>query len=452
VDIVNKVYSGKGWIAVYGVGYVGLSLIATYLRKGLKVIGVDIDKQKLEAVREGRLWFNEEAIRDAIRKGIEEGRLELTINSIEASRKSLIKIVTVPVYIDWDTKKISYHALEDVSKKIAKGLKRGDLVIIESSVPPGTTEYIVKPLLERESGLRAEKDFYLAYSPERVFIGRAVKDIEENYPKVIGGTGPKSLELASRFYEKIAKKGVIKLSNTTTAEFEKLAEGIYRDVNIALANELALAAMKLGVDYYEVLRAANSQPFCHLHLPGPGVGGYCIPIYPYFMMNRVLAKGFIMELTRLARRINESMPYTVVSIIEDSRKRLRLDPTRSKVTILGVAFRGDIDDVRLSPSHDVIGLLKARGYVNIVAHDPHVKEDHILDMLGVKLSNDLESALKRSDLVVVLTRHSAYKGLKVSEIIKLTESNPLIIDTIAYLDNDINYNKYIVLGKPISIF
>ncbi len=452
MDIVNKVYSGKGWIAVYGVGYVGLSLIATYLRKGLKVIGVDIDKQKLEAVREGRLWFNEEAIRDAIRKGIEEGRLELTINSIEASRKSLIKIVTVPVYIDWDTKKISYHALEDVSKKIAKGLKRGDLVIIESSVPPGTTEYIVKPLLERESGLRAEKDFYLAYSPERVFIGRAVKDIEENYPKVIGGTGPKSLELASRFYEKIAKKGVIKLSNTTTAEFEKLAEGIYRDVNIALANELALAAMKLGVDYYEVLRAANSQPFCHLHLPGPGVGGYCIPIYPYFMMNRVLAKGFIMELTRLARRINESMPYTVVSIIEDSRKRLRLDPTRSKVTILGVAFRGDIDDVRLSPSHDVIGLLKARGYVNIVAHDPHVKEDHILDMLGVKLSNDLESALKRSDLVVVLTRHSAYKGLKVSEIIKLTESNPLIIDTIAYLDNDINYNKYIVLGKPISIF
>ena len=144
MDVVEKIYRGEGWIAVYGVGYVGLSLVATYLRRGLKVIGVDIDRQKLEAIREGRLWFNEEAIRDAIRKGIEEGRLELTINGVEASKKSLIKIVTVPVYIDWDTKKISYHALEDVSKKIAKGLKRGDLVIIESSVPPGTTEYICK--------------------------------------------------------------------------------------------------------------------------------------------------------------------------------------------------------------------------------------------------------------------------------------------------------------------
>ncbi len=451
MDAVDKVYSREGWIAVYGVGYVGLSLIAVYLRKGLKVIGVDIDRGKLEAIRRGELWFNEEAIRKAVERGLRENRLELTTDGVEASRKSVIKIITVPVYIDWVTKKISYHALEDVSKKIARGLKKGDLVIIESSVPPGTTENIVKPLLERESGLRVEEDFYLAYSPERVYVGRAVKDIEENYPKVIGGAGPKSLELASRFYEKIARKGVVKLSSTTAAEFEKLAEGIYRDVNIALANELALAAMKLGVDCYEARKAANSQPYCHLHLPGPGVGGYCIPIYPYFMMDRVFARGFIMELTRLARRINESMPYAIVSLIEDYRRRYGLEPSVSKVAVLGDAFRGDVDDTRLSPTHDIVALLHVRGYKDIVVHDPFVKSDPLLNRLGIKLTSDLGEALGGADMVVVLTRHSMYRGLKVSEIISLTSKEPIIIDAIAYLDNDIGYKKILVLGvTPLS--
>lgn len=446
-DPVEEVYSGRGWVSVYGTGYVGVSLIAVYLRHGLKVIGVDIDEKKLEKIRRGDLWFDEKAIGSAVKKGLEEGKLFLTSDGVEASRRSVIKVITVPIYIDWDTKKIDYSSLEDVSMKIGLGLKRDDLVIVESSVPPGTTRDVVKPILEESSGLKAENDFYLAHSPERVYIGRAVEDIEKNYPKVVGGVGPRSLNIASRFYERIAEKGVISLSSTTAAEFEKLAEGIYRDVNIALANELAVTAMKLGVDYYEAREAANSQPYCHLHLPGPGVGGYCIPVYPYFMMDRVLAKGYIMELTKLARRINESMPYIVVSLVEELRKKTELKPNNAKVVVLGAAFRGNIDDVRLSPTHDTVALLRARGYRDIVVHDPFVKSDPVLEELNIKLTGDLEEALKDSDVVIVATRHDKYKRLKLSEIICLSGKKPLIVDATAFIDIDTNYDKVIILGK-----
>ncbi len=444
---VEKVVEGNGWIAVYGVGYVGLSLVAVYLRKGYRVIGVDINEEKLEKIGKGELWYGEEAIREAVSKGISEGRLILTTDGVEASRKSVIKTVTVPVYVDWIKKTYSFHALRDVSEKIARGLKKHDLVIIESSVPPGTTMSIVKPILEENTGLRAEQDFYLAYSPERVYIGRAVRDIEENYPKIIGGVGPKSTEIAASFYEKIAVKGVIRMSNPTAAEFEKLAEGVYRDVNIALANELAIAAMKMGVDYYEVRKAANSQPYSHLHLPGPGVGGYCIPIYPYFLSNELLKKGYVMELTRLARRINESMPSIVALLVDEALRREGLKPKTLKAAALGLAFRGDIDDTRLSPSHDVVALLKARGFKEIIIHDPYVRRDPIIEDLGLKITSNLGEALKDSGLIVVLTRHSNYKGLKVSSILRYTGREPVIIDTVAYLDNDIDYDKIITLGK-----
>ncbi len=446
-DPVEEVRKGRGWIAVYGIGYVGLSLVAVYLRKGYRVIGVDIDRGKLEAIRRGELYYHEEEIREAVKRGFEEGRLELTLDGVEASRRSLIKIVTVPVYTDWETKEYSFHALIDVSRKIGRGLKRGDLVIIESSVPPGTTVEVVKPVIEEESGLRAEEDFYLAYSPERVYIGRAVKDIEVNYPKVIGGVGPRSLYYASKFYRDIAVKGVIEMSSTTAAEFEKLAEGVYRDVNIALANELALASMRLGIDYYEVRRAANSQPYSHLHLPGPGVGGYCIPIYPYFMYKKLLKHGYPMYLTILGRRINESMPTVVASLVASTARRNKIDPRGVKTAVLGVAFRGDIDDTRLSPSHDVIALLKIRGFKRIVAHDPYVKRDPRLEELDVELINDLDEALRGAEIVVVLTRHSIYRGLKISKIIEKTGKKPLIIDTVAYLEDDIGYDKLVVLGK-----
>ncbi len=448
-DPVERVYRGEDWVAVYGAGYVGLGLVAVYLRKGLRVIAVDIDEEKLRLIRELRISYGEPELVEAVRKGLEEERLVLTSDGVYASRNSAVKIVTVPVYIDWVTKKVSYDALVSASRSIARGLRRGDLVIIESSVPPGTTEEVVRPVLEEESGLRAEEDFYLAYSPERVYIGRLIKDVEERYPKVIGGIGPRSLEAASRFYEPIARKGVFRVSSTRTAEFEKLAEGIYRDVNIALANELALAAEALGVDFYEAREAANTQPYSHIHLPGPGVGGYCIPIYPYYMMMRVHPRGYIMELTKLGRMINEAMPLHVVRRIDEHARLNGVDKRRAKITILGAAFRGDIDDTRLSPTHDIVGLLRAHGYKNIVVHDPYVKKDPVLEDLEARLTNSLEEALAQASVVVIATRHSDYRDLPLSRIKELSRGEPVVIDTINYIKVDVEYpaNKLYILGK-----
>jgi nucleotide sugar dehydrogenase len=451
MDAVEEVKGGKGYVTVCGAGYVGLSLTAVYLRAGMKVILVDINENKLNKISQKKLNYIEKEVEEAINRALDEGRLVLTSDCTKASSSSKVIVVTVPVYFEWLTKKINYTYFKNAVESIGKGLRRGSLVIVESSVPPGTTEKVVLPLLEEASGLKGEEDFYLVYSPERIYVGRAVKDIEERYPKIIAGIGPHSSDLGRRFYKDIAKKGVIILPRPRDAEFEKLAEGVYRDVNIALANELALLAMKLGVDFYAAREAANTQPYSHIHLPGPGVGGTCIPIYPYFLMLESMKEGFIPDLILTGRRINEAMPIKVVNLIEEIATLFNFDRNKDKVAILGVAFRGDTDDTRLSPSHDVIGLLKARGFNNIVAHDPYVLNDDVLNNLGVALTQKLDEALKNAKLVVVLTRHSYYSKLSPGEIARLAGGEPLIIDIVNILKYNDKYTNLIVFGKPIII-
>ena len=446
-ESVEKVFSGEGWLAVYGAGYVGLSLAAVFLRHGIKVICVDVDEEKLSSIESGILDNVEDDIREAIRKGLGEDRLVLTSDGVEASKNSLIKTVTVPVYIDWESKDVDLAAIDSVSKDIACGLKRGDLIIYESSMPPGTTEDFVKPILEEVSGLRAGEDFFLGYSPERIYVGRAVKDIEDNYPKIVSGVDPESLDMVANFYSRIAGKGVIRLSSTTVAEFEKLIEGIYRDVNIALANELALAAMKLGIDYFEAREAANSQPYCHLHLPGPGVGGYCIPLYPYFVLRCLRERGFDMELTGLARRVNERMPSVVVGFVDDMAAKYGLEPSDVRVCVLGVAFRGETDDVRLSPSHDIISLLVRKGYNNIIVHDPYVRRDKFLEDLDVDLTDDLENAVRDAVIIIIAAGHRMYRGLRLSQILRKCRGDPIVIDTVSSIDVDVAYDRLLVLGR-----
>lgn len=446
---MDAVVSGEGRVAIYGMGYVGRALAAAFLRRGLRVIGVDVDEGKLEGIREGRIKFFERGVREAIVNGLGTGSLELTSDAVDASRRSRVKVVTVPVGFDWGSKTVRFDSFVDALTSIGEGLKAGDLVVIESSAPPGTTERVARPVLESVSGLRVEEDFLLAYSPERVYVGRALRDIEEGYPKIVAGVGPRSLDAAARLYSLIARKGVVKLSSTTAAEFEKLAEGVYRDVVIALSNELALAAQALGINYYEVREAANTQPYCHLLLPGPGVGGPCIPSYPYFLMGEAVRAGASMGLTRLARVINESMPSVVADLAHRLVIKHGLKPKDVRVAILGDAFRGDVDDPRLSPTHDVVSALLGRGYRSIVVHDPLVVRDDYLSGLGADLTNDLRGALKDSSLVIVCVRHSAYRGLKVSRIAELSGREPLIVDTVNLLDDDVNYGakgKLLVLG------
>jgi nucleotide sugar dehydrogenase len=445
VDLLRK---GELTVSIYGLGYVGLAVAATWVRAGAKVIGVDIDAFKVERLNSGAVDYLETDVVETLSAAVKTGRFSATTDGVVASIRSHVKIVTVPVFLKKSPTavEVDFSALTSAARAIGAGLKRGDLVIVESSVPPGTTEEVVKPVLEGVSGLVAEEDFYLAYSPERIMVGHALKDIEENYPKVVAGVGPKSAQEAAELYKAVAKKGVIILRNVKEAEFEKLLEGVYRDVNIALANEMAKLANAMGISFRAVRDAANSQPYSHVHKPGSGVGGSCIPVYPYFLMWVAAKYGVDLPLTRLARQINERQPEEVAFAVLRAMLKHGVNPSTAKIAILGLAFRGDIDDARESPTYGIVSTLLKLGIRpdQIVVHDHLVKKDQQLSKWGVALLHDLETAIKDADVVVVSTDHSAYR-LKASEIVSYMRT-PIVIDARGVVEPDIDIYS-IDLGK-----
>ncbi len=448
-ELVSDLKEGKITVSVYGLGHVGIPLTIAWLLAGAKVIGVDIDENKVRAINSGRSPIREPGTEEAISKFVSEGKLKAMTDGREASLKSEVKLITVPVGLD-NKKRADLSSLKAAAISIGKGLKEGDLVILESSVPPGTTRGFLKPILEEFSGLRAEKDFGLAYSPERIAEGRAIKDIVENYPKIVGGIGSESSRVASVLYSIVAKKGVILMSNDIAAELEKLIEGIYRDVNIALANEVAKLCRGLGLDFEEVRMASNSQPYCHLHKAGAGVGGYCIPVYPYFLINVAKDHGIRLKLTETGREINENMPKEVVKLISDGMNKLGLRKEATKITLLGLAFRGDIPDTRLSPTYDIVKELFRCKFGMIVVHDPVVEHDDELLKMGVKLTQNLEEAIRGADIIVLVTDHSTYKKLGASKLRKLSGKPIVVIDgrNILEVDAKAGDSLYVGIGRP----
>jgi len=378
---------------------------------------------------------------------VEIGRFKATTDLIEASRICEVKFIAVPTGIV--NGKFNGKYLEEALKAIGRGLKKGDGVCIECTVPPTTTETLAKSILEGESGLKVEEDFALAFSPERIYEGRALEDIEVRYPKIVGGIGPKSTEFFSLLYSRVAKKGVIKMSSSRAAELSKIFEGVYRDVNIALANELAILCSFYNVDFFEVRSASNSQPFCHLHKPGVGVGGPCIPVYPYFLFEQASKANLNMDLTRLARSINEDMPRRTVSLIIEFLKERGLDFSKVKVAILGLAFRGNIADSRGSPTYDIIKLLMPLG-VEIVVHDPLISADENLNSLGVSLTNSIEEAVRGVNVILIATDHDSYRHLDWNSISDLMIEPKLLFDGRGIVDlSSLPKNmNFMGIGRP----
>ncbi|MDQ1278801.1 MAG: UDP-N-acetyl-D-mannosaminuronic acid dehydrogenase [Thermoproteota archaeon] len=441
-----------GCVSVYGLGYVGLTLCAAWLRASHRVLGVDILEEKVKSLNEGSVNHSDVDVEREIVKASNSGRFKATLDGVQASRQSDVKLIAIPVGLTDNCRPILKN-LEEALKNLAQGLKGGDVVILESSVPPGTTQNLVKSLLEKVSGLKVEDDFYLAYSPERIDVGRALEDIEERYPKIVGGIGPKSSEVAGKLYRGIAKKGVTIVSSPTVAELEKLAEGVYRDVNIALANELAVLFSDMGVDYDEVAVVANSQPFCHLHKPGVGVGGACIPVYPQFLMEAAKNKGDSLDLTSLSRRINSLMPDHTAHLAMQTASKLGLK--NPNVTILGLAFRGGIDDTRLSPTYDLVNTLVKSGIEEITVNDPYVAKDKFLEELGFKLTKDLDEALKDADIAIIATDHPEYEGLSLQDFKNKTNKERIgIVDGRHMIKKWRNPPKgvaYVGIGRPFQI-
>lgn len=387
-------------VTVIGQGKIGLTLAAVFANNGYNVIGSDINQEVVNSINKGKSHIgNEPGLPELVQKAYANRSLLATTDTIDAVKNSSVILVIVPVLVDQNNE-VDYRYIDMAVENIAKGIKKGTLVVFETTIPTGDTRNRFGKKIEEISGLTMGEDFYLAYSPERVYSNRIIEDLSK-YPKVVGGLNKKSLELASAFYQKALKCQLIEVSSLETAEFSKVAECVYRDVNIALANELAKYADSLGVKMSEVIPASNSQPFSHIHYPGIGVGGHCIPIYPYFFINRGLTEG----VTPLAREVNDSMADYSLSKIEKEIGSLN----EKNVVILGLAFRENVKETTKSSALLLIEQLKEKK-ANIFINDPLFSENEISSFGVTPLSLD-DSELANMDVVILQANHDQYNHL-----------------------------------------
>ena len=439
---LNKAISDhKIILSIYGLGNVGGPITAAWLRKGAKIIGVDISKKLLQEIKQNNSHKHEPFISEVFSKSLSNGSLVLTKDGIDASKKSQIKFVAVPVALK--NKKIDLTTIESVIENISKGLKKGDSVVVCPSLPPGTCEKILLPILEKNSKLKCERDFHLIYNPERIFEGRALQDIEENYPAIVSGFGKNSLNFAKKLLKIISKKGVLPMSDIASAESEKLFEGVYRDVNIALANELSAFCNSTGTNYWEIIKAANSQPFCHLHYPGTGVGGLCIPVYPQFIINSAKKLNINTKLIEFAREFNDKMPITCA---KEALKLIKNQKTKKKkIAVLGLGFRGDVYDSRLSPTYSVVNTFLKNGF-EVSVHDPFITNDDTLPQ-NVNLSENLSKIVKNACLIFISTDHKQYGKLTKKQLV--STDNPIPIYDGRNILNKKNFNgiKLVTIGN-----
>jgi UDP-N-acetyl-D-glucosamine dehydrogenase len=403
--LLEKIQSRRARTGVVGLGYVGLPLAVELARAGFHATGIDLDERKIQAVSEGRSYIPDVATAD-VQALKAAGRLDATTDFAVVRQLDTINIC-VPTPLR-KTKDPDMSYIVSAVEAIAKHLHPGMLIVLESTTYPGTTDEVVQPLLE-ETGLKAGVDFFLAFSPERVDPGNPTYHTH-NVPKVVGGLTPDCSKLAAALYGS-AIETLVPVSSTRVAEMVKLLENTFRAVNIGLVNELALMCDKMNIDVWEVVDAAKTKPFGFMAFyPGPGLGGHCIPIDPFYLSWKAKQTGFEPRFIELAGHVNAAMPHFVVDKIVDALNERRKPVNGSRVLIAGVAYKRDIDDVRESPALDVMGLLHAKG-ATIAYADPYVPEvfgrdwSGRIDLRGVELT---PGTFGRYDCVVIITDHKAF--------------------------------------------
>jgi len=387
-------------IAVVGLGKIGLPLAAQFASKGMRVVGCDVLPSVVDAINAGRSHVLEEpGLQEAVAAAVASGNLRATVDTSGAVAEADVIVVIVPLMLGRDGG-IDFGNLDSATRAVAKGLRRDSLVIYETTLPVGTTRHRVAHLLEQASGLKAGPDFNLAFSPERLYSGRIFEDLRR-YPKIVGGIDEASTKRAVAFYRGVLDAEVWPVDSAETAEFAKLAETTYRDVNIALANELALYGANRGVNVAQAFKAANSQPFSHLHRPGIGVGGHCIPVYPHFLLGDAIAGE--LGLVRGGRTTNDAMARLSVDALATALGGLQ----GRRVLVLGASYRENVKELAFSTAIPIVQELR-RGGAHALIHDP-LFEPHELKSLEAEVA-DLGSDI-RVDAVIVQAFHSQYADL-----------------------------------------
>ncbi len=415
-NIKAKIDSGEFKVAVVGLGYVGLPLAVEFAKAGFPVVGIDVDGNKTDSINRGISYIPDVPTED-VAKLVEDGKLRATTDFSEIRSVDGI-IICVPTPLS-KTKDPDMRYIQSAAQSVARYLRPGHVISLESTTYPGTTDEFVKPILE-SSGLKVGKDIYLAFSPERIDPGNKKYQVK-NTPKVVGGVDPASTEIVSYLYSHVIDK-VIPVSSAKAAEMTKLLENTFRSVNIALVNEFAIMSNILGIDIWEVIEAASTKPFGFMPFyPGPGIGGHCIPIDPHYLSWKLKTLNYNARFIELASEINTNMPRYVVQRVADALNEFEKSIKGSKILVLGVAYKKDIDDTRESPALDIIKLLEEKG-AEVIYNDPYVPE---LNFNGKqRKSVDLTGELLNSvDCVVIATDHSDY------DYRWLVENAKLIIDT-----------------------
>jgi len=403
-------------LTVLGSGYVGLPTAALFATAGFDVTAVDINSVIVKNVNCGGSPIKEPGLQEIISHTVKCGKLKAALASNAALGGEEAIIVSVQTPIDKEKKPVLGFLMHAMGM-VGKNLKKGMIVVICSTIPPRTMTEKVKPLLESLSGLEADIDFYLAYVPERISPGKALNELVEN-PRLVGGIGPNSTKVAAELFRTICKR--IIETDVTTAEIAKTAENTFRDVNIAFTNQLALICEQHGADVTKVIKLANTHPRVNIHASGPGVGGPCLTKDPYLLTHQSNHSNY--NLIETARKINDNMPTHIVNLTLQALKKTGKDVKTSKIAILGTAYKADIDDSRCSPSEPIIKQLKTIG-ANLITYDPHCKET-----FGAKKATSLSEAIKDKDCLIIVTDHTEFKNLNLTEIKQDMQPNPVIID------------------------
>ncbi|HEY7132027.1 MAG TPA: nucleotide sugar dehydrogenase [Candidatus Limnocylindrales bacterium] len=356
-----------GTVAVVGAGKMGLPLCAQFADHGWHVIAVDVQQSVVDSINAGQSHVGEEpGLAELVATAHAGGRLRATTHGAEAARSSDVVVLIVPVMLD-DEQQPDYRYMDSAVASIAPGIHAGSLVIFETTLPVGDTRGRFLPRLVEASGLTPDEDLFVAFSPERLYSGAALRNLA-TYPKLVGGIGPRSTERAAAFYDAVLDTEIVAMSNAEAAEFSKLADTTYRDVNIALANEFAWYAERAGVDIHEVIAAANSQPYSHIHQPGLGVGGHCIPVYPHFLLSRAPE----LELVELSRRTNDGQVGVAIKALQQEVGGLEGVP----VLVLGITYRHGVHELAYSRALPLIERLAHQGAA-VSAYDPLLTPEEI---------------------------------------------------------------------------
>ncbi len=422
-DIKNLIAERSARIGVIGLGYVGLPLIVEFALKDFEGVGFEVDQKKADAINAGKSYIVD-VTDENVKKCVENGKLKATTDFAELEKCDVI-IICVPTPLR-KTKDPDMSYILAAGEEIQKYMRRGQLIVLESTTYPGTTDEVLQPMFE-EKGFKLDEDFMLAFSPERVDPGNPQFQTH-NIPKVVGGVSKDSGEIASYLYSQIVEN-VHSVSSARVAEAAKLWENTFRAINIGMANEMAKVCNALGIDTWEVVRAAATKPFGFMAFyPGPGIGGHCIPLDPHYLSWKARQHGFDSQFISLAEQINSGMPKYVVKLVSDALNDNRKAMNGSKILILGVAYKKDIDDMRESPALSVIDLLRSKGAL-VSYHDPFVPEVHFDHAYTIgagdpifnsELTDDL---IKSSDCVIICTEHS---GVDYPRVLELA---PLVVDT-----------------------